>query len=268
MEPYRFQVLGSSSSGNCALLSTGESRVLIDAGLSGRRIRTLLAEAGESIDGIDAIFITHEHQDHCGGLFGLARHAGIPVYANSHTARAIQPRLKHKPSWRLFETGTRFTFRDLEVEAFTVPHDAHDPVAFTFKWGGDDLFSPRRSLAWVTDLGSVPQLVREKIREVDVLAIESNYDEGLLERDIKRPWSIKQRIRGRHGHLSNEAVVELVGEMGDTAWRQLVLLHLSRECNNISVVQDSLRPLNGSRRRAFEVEVVDPIGGLGKAIGF
>jgi phosphoribosyl 1,2-cyclic phosphodiesterase len=250
------------------VLDTGNTRVLIEAGLSGRRIKQLLKEGGESIESIDAIFVTHEHNDHSCGIFGLARHAGIPIFANRHTARAIQPKLKHRASWQVFETGTQFAFRDLEVQGFSVPHDAHDPVAFTFSWGGDDLFMPRRSLAWVTDLGYIPELVREKIRGVDLLAIESNYDDGMLERDPKRPWAVKQRIRGRHGHLSNAAVAELVAEMSDTAWREVCLLHLSRDCNDERVIRAAFKPIEGRRKQKFRLNVIDPAAGMSAAVGF
>ena len=138
----RFCILGSGSEGNCALLQTQHARVLVDAGFSARRIAQLLAAVGESLDRIDAIFLTHEHGDHAAGIGGLTRRRPIKVFANHATARAVQAGLKHRPDWQFFETGARFRFRDLEVESFAVPHDAHDPVAFLFTHGADDLFTP------------------------------------------------------------------------------------------------------------------------------
>ena len=150
-----FQILGSSSSGNCALIDTGNTRVLIDAGFSGKRICGFLEEIGQSIDQIDAVFLTHEHSDHAQGIRGLCRRADLPVFANRDTADAVQAKLTKRANWQVFQTGSGFTFRDLKVRSFALPHDAYDPVGFVFNWGEvDDLFSRPRSLAWATDTAS------------------------------------------------------------------------------------------------------------------
>ncbi len=261
-----FQILGSSSAGNCGLLKTGNTSILIDAGFSARRIGALLEAAGESLDSIDAVFLTHEHNDHAQGLRGLARRADLPVFANHDTADAVQARLRLRPNWQIFQTGATFRFRDLEVRSFTVPHDAYDPVGFTFRWGGEgDLFSPPGSLAWVTDLGYVPELVRERVSAVEILVIEANYDDDLLERDEKRPWSTKQRIRGRHGHLSNTAACEmLAGLNGGSALREVYLAHLSRDCNHVDRVREAFAGLTGGRA-PFRLRVVHPETGITSA---
>jgi phosphoribosyl 1,2-cyclic phosphodiesterase len=233
----RFCILGSGSDGNCALLQTAQARILVDAGFSARRLGLLLAGVGESLDRIDAVFLTHEHGDHTAGISGLSRHPHIKVFANHATARAVQAGLKHRPDWQCFETGARFRFRDLEIESFAVPHDAHDPVAFLFTNGTDDLFTPAGRLAWLTDLGHAPQHVRERIREADVLVVEANYCPQMLKDDRKRPWSVKQRISGRHGHLSNESARELLLSVASPRWRHVFLAHLSRECNSPAAVE-------------------------------
>lgn len=235
----RFTILGSSSSGNCALLVADGCKVLIDAGFSARRLGELLADAGESLDSIDAILLTHEHGDHCNGLTGLARRSGLKIFANRGTAAAVQQQLRHRAEWQVFETGSAFRFRDLTIESFSVPHDATEPVAFIVSQGEGDLFSPRRSVAWVTDLGYAPELVRQRIREVDVLVLEANHDPILLQRDPRRPWSVKQRIASRHGHLSNEAARDLLASIDRPAWRHVCLAHLSRECNSLDAVRAS-----------------------------
>jgi phosphoribosyl 1,2-cyclic phosphodiesterase len=251
-----FQILGSSSGGNCALLQTGQTKVLIDVGFSAKRIGCLLESVGESLDAIDAVFLTHEHSDHAQGIRGLAKRADLPVFANRDTADAVQAKATKPVNWKVFQTGTEFTFRDLKVRSFTLPHDAYDPVGFTFNWGEEgDLITPPRSLAWVTDLGYVPEHVKEHIRHVQTLVIEANYDEELLERDERRPWSTKQRIRGRHGHLSNNAAFDLVAELSPKSRLEKVYLaHLSKDCNNSHLVRDKFASLS----RNLSIEVIDP----------
>src|SRR5262245_6225066 len=124
--PFRFRILGSGSAGNAALLQTDDTRVLVDAGFSARRLGELLAETGDSLQRIDAILLTHEHGDHAAALTGLARFPHIKVFANRATAQALQRPLKHRVDWHLFETGGTFAFRDLEISSFAVPHDAQD----------------------------------------------------------------------------------------------------------------------------------------------
>ena len=257
MSTSHFALLGSSSSGNSGFLRSDTSKILIDLGFSGRRTVKFLQEMGESIEAIDAIFLTHEHSDHATGLNGLAKHSSIPIYANRDTARAIQAKLNWKPNWKIFETGSTFEVGDLTVTAFSVPHDAYDPVGYTFTWGYDDLFSPRQSLAWATDMGYVPQSVKEHLRKVDTLVIEANYDEALLDQDTKRPWSVKQRIRGRHGHLSNQDVLNLFKDIDRPFWKKVFLVHLSKDCN----CKNRLHSLfnNGSNSaRNFEISIIDP----------
>jgi phosphoribosyl 1,2-cyclic phosphodiesterase len=256
-----FHILGSSSLGNSALLRTSQSKILIDAGFSGKRIESLLAEIGEGIDSIDAVFLTHEHQDHAQGIRGLSKRADLPIYANRDTAAAVQKKLSKRPNWQLFETGSQFSFRDLTVRAFAIPHDAYDPVGFSFHWGNsDDLFERPGSLAWVTDLGYVPEHVKVHLREIRTLVIESNYDETLLEKDTRRPWSTKQRIRGRHGHLSNDAAYELIKQLNGTGLLQSVhLAHLSKDCNSTETVRSRFSDLAGNR---LKIHVVDPASSI------
>ena len=255
-----FHILGSSSNGNCSLLRTENSAVLIDAGFSGKRIEQMLADIGESIHTIDAVFLTHEHSDHAQGIRGLSRRADLPVFANRDTAEAVQKKLSKQVNWQLFRTGATFNFRDIEIGSFTVPHDAYDPVGFTFHWGNEgDLVSPRRSLAWITDLGYVPEYIKESIKSVEILVLEANYDERLLESDPKRPWSIKQRIRGRHGHLSNNACYETVKSLnGHSTIQEIYLAHLSRDCNSVERLRDKFTDITNSACE-FSIHIIDPL---------
>ena len=253
-----FKILGSSSSGNSALLRTSDFTILIDAGFSGKRLDALLAEDGVRPADLDGVFLTHDHSDHTVGVRGLSRRSDLPFFANRDTAKAVQSSLSRRANWKIFETGLCFEFRGLKVSPFAIPHDAYDPVGFLFEWGGFDLFSPRETLAWVTDLGFGTGLVREKIRDAHTLVIETNYDEELLDRDPRRPWALKQRIKGRHGHLSNRDAFELLDTIESPAWRNVFLAHLSKDCNEVSRVVETFSSLDCP---GCEFSVVDPRNG-------
>src|ERR1700679_31905 len=133
----RFCILGSGSSGNSALVVTEQTRILLDAGFSARRLTGLMAAAGESIDGVEAVFVTHEHSDHSSGIESLKKFPNLKFFANAATARAVQKTLTWTPNWRIFATGSSFRFRDLDIESFAIPHDAQDPVGYRFTSGLD-----------------------------------------------------------------------------------------------------------------------------------
>ncbi len=251
---HRFHILGSSSSGNSALLVTDSARILIDAGCSGRQLDAFLRAVGESLDTLDAVFFTHEHGDHARGLAALLKRKNIRLFANRATARALGADPANPGAWEFFENGRDFRFRDLLVHAFSVPHDAADPVAFRFTAYEDTLFETR--LAWITDLGHVPLLIRQHAAEADVLVLEANYDPDLLD-GSERPLSLKQRIRGRHGHLSNGDAVALLESLDNPRLRRVYLGHLSRECNRPELVESALAGVR-ARRPGVEYIVIAP----------
>lgn len=219
-----FTILGSGSAGNCAYLETRHTRLLLDAGFSGRQIRARLESIGRKVEDLDGILVTHEHSDHITGIKGLSRSLEIPIYCNRLTAEAIQAGCTRPLPFRRFATGDAFSLGDVQVETFSVPHDAYDPVNFLIR-------TESGNVCILTDLGHATQPAIRKAREAHVLLLESNYDVGLLQADTKRPWSIKQRILSRHGHLSNEAAAKGLKDMMHGGLRQLYLGHLSRDCN-------------------------------------
>ncbi len=222
---FSLTVLGSGSRGNCALLTTPTCRVLIDAGFSSRQICQRLHNVGVAPESIDAILLTHEHADHVTGLEVFCRKYPVPVYCNARTAESLCfGGLAEHGAWRLFETGSVFQLKDIVVQTFYVPHDAVDPVAYVFANGCG-------SIGYLTDLGYAPRLARERLRDVHTLVIETNHDERMLQDDARRPWSVKQRILSRHGHLSNTAAARFVAEIAGNDLRRVILGHLSLECN-------------------------------------
>jgi phosphoribosyl 1,2-cyclic phosphodiesterase len=240
-------VLGSGSAGNCTLIETETTAVLVDAGLSSRQIVQRLELIGRHIADVDAIFLTHEHSDHTRALSVICKSHSIPIYANRLTAEAVTSdsewNKKVAVSWRLFTTGSPFAVGDLTIDSFSVPHDAQDPVGFTLRQA--DL-----AVGVLTDLGHATKLVVERTRSLNALVLESNHDLKLLQEDTIRPWATKQRIMSRHGHLSNDAAATLAGEVACDRLRHVFLVHLSRDCNRPElaqqVVEQKLRQIGAS----------------------
>ena len=222
--PVRLTILGSGSGGNCAYLETDEIRLLVDAGFSGRQIRQRLASIGRTPECLQAILVTHEHLDHIQGLVALCAGLQIPLYCNRLTQEAAETALETRLHSRIFQTGASFEVGDVTVDTFSVPHDACDPVGFLLR-------TPAGNIGFLTDLGHATKLVIQRVRAAHVLVLEANHDLKLLQDDTKRPWSVKQRILSRHGHLSNHAAAEAAEQIVTADLRHLYLGHLSRDCN-------------------------------------
>lgn len=229
----QFTILGSGSGGNCAYLESGETRLLIDAGFSARQIRQRLASIGRAPEGLSGVLVTHEHGDHVQGLGTLCGRSDIPVYANRFTREAVERQFQQRLQFRVFETGASFAVGEIEVQSFSVPHDAMDPVGFLLR-------TPAGNIGFLTDLGHVTKLILERVRPAQVLVLEANHDHALLQEDTRRPWSTKQRILGRHGHLSNEAAAAVAAELSGGALGHIYLGHLSRDCNRPELARSAV----------------------------
>jgi len=230
----QFTILGSGSGGNCAYLEAGETRLLIDAGFSARQIRERLAGLGRAPEGLTGILVTHEHGDHICGLGTLCAKLDVPVFTNRLTREAIEREFpKTRFSFRLFETGAEFPVGDVGVQTFAVPHDAMDPVGFLLETAGGNL-------GFLTDLGHATRLILERVRRSHALVLEANHDLKLLQEDLRRPWSTKQRILSRHGHLSNDAAGEVARELAGPDLAHIYLGHLSRDCNRPELARQAV----------------------------
>jgi phosphoribosyl 1,2-cyclic phosphodiesterase len=223
--PVRLTILGSGSSGNCAYVETDGARILIDAGFSLRQIRKRLETIGRAPENLTAILITHEHSDHVSSLPLLSEKLGIPIYCNRPTREAAEYQFKIQLPCRVFETGASFELGDVHVDTFSVPHDAQDPVGYLLRTSAGNI-------GFLTDLGHTTRLVLERIRPAHALVLESNHDVKMLQDCPTRPWSLKQRILSRHGHLSNEAAADTAEQIMSAELRHLYLGHLSHECNH------------------------------------
>lgn len=217
----QFAVLGSGSSGNATLAQSLQTTLLIDAGLSARQLLSRALTLGTSR--IDAILITHEHSDHVKGLKTLLKQHPVPLYASSATAHVLRDS-GLQANWHTFEPGQSFAIGDFEVGTFRILHDAVDPVGYVLR-------SAEKSLGLISDAGHVTHDVTHHLQGVHGLFLEANYDEDLLAADTKRPWTIKQRISSRHGHLSNRQAADLLETISHQALKQVVLGHLSGDCN-------------------------------------
>ena len=226
-----FISLGSGSSGNSALVYTEKTFVLVDAGISAKQLRIRLKDVGVDPDKLDGILITHEHGDHTKGLEVFCRKLDVPIYCNAVTRESLSSNVSSAETWRIIECGDPFSVGDIVINGFPVMHDAVDPMGFIFEKNG-------KKLGFVSDVGYVTEVMKSTLSVVDTIFIEANYDETLLQNDERRPWSLKQRIASRHGHLSNKQVAELVGSIAEGGMLQrVVLAHLSEDCNSPEIAK-------------------------------
>lgn len=240
--PLVFCPLASGSKGNAIYVSDGRTSLLIDAGLSVVETKRRMAERGLSPDGLSAILVSHEHSDHIAGVGPLSRRYDLTVHLSSATYKASAPRLGRLAAIRHFQCGKPFEVGTFQVHPFSTSHDAADPAGFTLRAG--DL-----KLGVVTDLGVVTHVVREHLRDCWLLLLEANHDPEMLMAG-PYPWHLKQRVKGRTGHLSNFDSRDLLGDLLHDGLRHVVLGHLSEQNNTPDKALAAVAPaLNGHRVR-------------------
>lgn len=265
MRGMRLAVLGSGSGGNATLLDTGQGLLLVDAGLSAKQLVLRMAQLGISPEELTGILLTHEHGDHVAGLEVFSRKFDVPVYVTALTRESLAHKVSSVRRWKLFTAGQTFEVAGVSVASFSIPHDAVDPVGFVFEGQG-------RKAGVLTDLGHVSHQVRSLLEGVSALVLEANYCDQMLEDDEKRPWSLKQRISSRHGHLSNQQACSLAEDLVAGGLERVILGHLSKDCNTAKVAEAAFERLllrevrvasqtevTGWMRVASKVPKTDPV---------
>lgn len=220
-----FSVLASGSSGNAIYIETKRQKLLIDAGLSGKRLEGLLQKVGCSPNALDGILVTHEHSDHIKGLGAFARKHKLPIHANEKTWQAMADSIGNIPLEQKFHfpSDSVKTFADIDVESFAVSHDAAEPMFFVFHCEG-------KKLTLATDLGYVSESMKGRIKDSDMFIFEANHDVEMLLMG-RYPWNVKRRILGDKGHVSNEDAAYALSDVIGTNTTSIYLAHLSKDNN-------------------------------------
>jgi len=248
-------VLASGSRGNSTVIESSQARILVDAGISCRETFKRLKLIGLDPRQLSAIVITHEHSDHVYGLAMLAKKLNVPVFMTgvTHQAWARSQRdeageLPKLARLEIFSAGRSFQIADVTVSAFTIPHDAADPVGFTFRAEG-------AKIAVATDLGYMPASVCDHLRKCDVLIVESNHDLEML-RVGPYPLSVKQRVMSRVGHLSNDSLAQFLARDYDGGASYIVLAHLSEQNNHPEVARRAAESALGPQRTLLQNQLM------------
>jgi phosphoribosyl 1,2-cyclic phosphodiesterase len=233
-------VLASGSRGNAVYVSDGITSVLLDAGLSGKEIQRRMQQRGLEPSLLTALVVSHEHNDHVHGVGVLARRYGLPVYITRKTLRATAAHLGRVDRLEHFDCGTDFRIGELLLHPFSTSHDAVDPAGFSVRRNGV-------KIGIATDLGTAPAMVRHHLRDCRMVILEANHDTAMLERG-PYPWSLKQRVKSRTGHLSNNASARLLQTVQHEGLEWVVLAHLSETNNTPALALDTVSRVISSCR--------------------
>jgi len=225
--------LASSSKANSTYIESGETRLIFDFGLSCRATVQRLEEIGILPMSLSGIFITHEHMDHCRGLKVFSKKYNVPIYANEPTARLLENDLTPNIKIRRILSEEEINIGEIKVHPFSVPHNSADPLGFTIS-------AKKKKAGILTDCGFATGLIKQRLKDVDLLLIESNYDEGMLKK-APYPWSIKQRISGRLGHLSNKEAAALIAEIFEGRPANVILGHISENTNTFELADRAVK---------------------------
>lgn len=231
----KFCTLYSGSSGNSVFISDNKARILIDAGLSGKLINEALSNIDEDVGRINGILITHEHIDHIKSVGILSRKYDIPVYANIATWEGMKDLVGeiNEKNICVFENNKEFSIGDISAKAFSITHDAKDPVGFRIK-------ASNKNVTVATDIGKMTRTILENMEGSDLLLLESNHDIEML-KVSKYPYSVKKRIMSDRGHLSNEMAGKVVAYLAEKGMERFVMGHLSNKSNFPELVYETVK---------------------------
>lgn len=231
----KISVLGSCSKGNSTYIDTGDAKILIDVGFSRKKVNEKLNEIGESLENIDAIFITHEHSDHVQGLPVIMKNYDVDVFMHKHTYKALKSKLNDfSKRIKIIENGM-FKYKNNRIEAILLSHDANACLGYT-------ITNNIAKFGYITDTGRVDNIIRLAYKDCNILAIESNYDRELLAIS-SYPQSIKDRIKSNYGHLSNEDAIKFIQHVYNQYLDKIYLMHISKENNSIEKIKLQLQKL-------------------------
>lgn len=241
----RFCVLGSGSRGNCTLVESGGTSLLIDAGFSGLEIKRRLCMVGIQPEKLSAVLVTHEHNDHVSGVGVVSRQARVPVYANPATFAAAAGKLGRLFAAREFGTGEGFELGGLQIHPFSISHDTADPVGFVISDG-------EFRLGYCTDTGRITRLIEYHLKQCHALILESNHDPRML-REGPYPLRLQQRVQSGQGHLANEDAGSLLKKLAGGVLRHVVLAHLSETNNLPELAMRSAKSALGEKEGVIEI---------------
>ena len=247
----KFSVLGSGSSGNSSYIEMGNRKFLIDAGFSGKKLVEKLNNIERRIEDVDGIFVTHEHSDHIQGLGVISRKYDIPVYLHEITDRIIKNKIgKINPKNLNFIREERTIIGDCIINNFEVMHDAEICLGYTFEYFG-------KKLAYASDVGCTNNIIKKNFKNSDVIVVESNYDYNML---MTGPyhWELKNRVKGRNGHLSNTEASKLISQVMSDKLKKIYLMHISKDNNTPELAYNSLYEMleRDNRNHHLEIEIV------------
>ena len=240
-------VLASGSKGNAIYVSDGDTSLLVDAGLSGVEIERRMGLADLRPDTLSAIVVSHEHSDHIRGVGVLSRRYGLPVYISPHTQRAAGTQLGRLDQVHPFDIGQSFAINGLTIHPFATSHDAEDPAGFTIARNG-------QKVGIATDLGVATGMVKQHLKNCNLLILEANHDPAMLING-PYPWPLKQRIKSRSGHLSNEDSGDLLSDIKHEGLCHVILAHLSETNNTPEKALNAVEQALGSSNRSFQIHV-------------
>jgi phosphoribosyl 1,2-cyclic phosphodiesterase len=245
----RVSILASGSLGNATLIESGDTKILIDAGLNCKKLTERMAQVGVRPEQLTAICCSHGHADHVAGLKVLTKKLPIPIYATSGTQDEVN--IENR-DWKTIEGGKSYDVGRLQIEPFSIPHDAAEPTGFLVR-------DAEMTYAQATDLGHPSILVIERLKEANILLLESNYDQKmLLDISIPRPWAIRQRTASRMGHLANSQAAEAIKQIVNENTEHILLGHLSRSYNTMELARSAAQAALDEIGSKIPLTVIDP----------